>query len=84
MEGHMNNLVKLIKNEERLFDLAFPNVSKKKTARCIYCGRIYTDPIEVEYLKHNRMCLGCESIKTDTKEQQKADDYWEAQLKEEN
>ena len=51
----------------RLLDFAM-NIISSGSVQCIYCGRVYWNPIEVDHLKHNRMCLQCEDITMDTKE----------------
>lgn len=40
---------------------------------CNTCRRIYIHPIEVEHIERTGECLGCDSIRGEGLEQQKAD-----------
>jgi len=50
----------LARENKPLLDFALDIVTPK--AQCIYCGRTYINPIEIDHLKHNIKCLQCEDI----------------------
>lgn len=53
------NTFEVARYNPRLVEFALSLVMPQQ-AICPSCAHIYTDPLEVEYLTHNRMCLGCE------------------------